>query len=72
LPGHQAGADLKTLQELLGHASVVITADIYTSVLPAAQRESMPRSGATGRGMPGSGGRRSSPARTAPLPNSSL
>jgi len=35
---HQAGADLKTLQELLGHSSIVITADTYTSVLPLAQR----------------------------------
>jgi hypothetical protein len=35
---HQAGADLKTLQDLLGHASIVITADTYTSVLPPAQR----------------------------------
>jgi integrase len=35
---HQAGADLKTLQELLGHSSIVVTADIYTSVLPLAQR----------------------------------
>jgi integrase len=35
---HQAGADLKTLQDLLGHSSIVITADIYTSVLPHAQR----------------------------------
>jgi Phage integrase family len=35
---HEAGADLKTLQDLLGHASIVITADTYTSVLPLAQR----------------------------------
>jgi len=30
---HAAGADLKTVQELLGHASIVLTADTYTSVL---------------------------------------
>ena len=30
---HSAGADLKTLQELLGHTSIVLTADTYTSVL---------------------------------------
>ena len=35
---HEAGADLKTLQDLLGHSSIVITADTYTSVLPVAQR----------------------------------
>lgn len=36
---HQASADLKTLQDLLGHSSIVITADTYTSVLPDVQRD---------------------------------
>jgi integrase len=35
---HQAGADLKTLQDLLSHSSIVVTADTYTSVLPQVQR----------------------------------
>ncbi|MET7418223.1 site-specific integrase [Dactylosporangium sp. NPDC005555] len=35
---HQAGADLKTIQDQLGHASIVLTADTYTSVLPESQR----------------------------------
>jgi integrase len=34
---HSAGADLKTVQDQLGHASIVLTADTYTSVLPPQQ-----------------------------------
>ncbi|MFG2043912.1 site-specific integrase [Dactylosporangium sp. NPDC048998] len=36
---HTAGADLKTVQDQLGHASIVLTADTYTSVLPATQHK---------------------------------
>ncbi|SHN44635.1 tyrosine-type recombinase/integrase [Cryptosporangium aurantiacum] len=34
---HCAGADLKLIQDQLGHASIVLTADTYTTVLPPAQ-----------------------------------
>ncbi len=34
---HAAGADLKTVQDQLGHVSIGITADLYTNVLPATQ-----------------------------------
>ena len=29
-----SGADLKAIQAMLGHASIILTADTYTSVLP--------------------------------------
>lgn len=35
---HAAGADLKDIQELLGHSSITITADTYTSLLPETDR----------------------------------
>jgi site-specific recombinase XerC len=34
---HLAGTDMKTISDQLGHSSIVLTADTYTSVLPAAQ-----------------------------------
>jgi integrase len=37
---HAAGADLKTIQQQLGHSTIAVTADIYTTVLPATQRHS--------------------------------
>src|SRR6516162_6234835 len=33
-----AGADLRTVQDMLGHSSIVLTADTYTSVLPEVAR----------------------------------
>ncbi len=35
---HAAGADLKDFQEMLGHSSIAITADTYTSLPPEADR----------------------------------
>jgi integrase len=35
---HAAGADLKDIQEMLGHSSIAVTADIYTSLLPEVDR----------------------------------
>ncbi len=35
------GVPLKVIQEILGHSSFAITADIYTDVLPSMQREAM-------------------------------
>lgn len=34
-----AGADLKVVQDMLGHSSIVLTADTYTSVLPEVARK---------------------------------
>ncbi|MFV2098038.1 tyrosine recombinase XerC [Micromonospora sp. LOL_014] len=36
---HAAGADLKTVQDQLGHANIRLTADVYTTVLPTTARE---------------------------------
>jgi hypothetical protein len=33
-----AGVDLRTVQDMLGHSSIVLTADTYTSVLPDVAR----------------------------------
>jgi len=40
---HAAGADLKTVQDQLGHASIVLTADTYTSVLDTTQYKASKR-----------------------------
>ena len=34
-----AGADLKVVQDMLGHSSIVLTADTYTAVLPEVARK---------------------------------
>jgi integrase len=38
-----AGAELKVVQAMLGHASIVLTADTYSSVLPQVAREAAER-----------------------------
>ena len=65
---HEAGADLKTVQDQLGHASIVLTADTYTSVLPPAQHRAAEATArlvlATARTVRGKirrGGRRNAP-----------
>jgi integrase len=53
----QAGADLKVVQDQLGHSSVVITADTYVSVLPDVARQAAEDTATlilqTGRLIPG-------------------
>ena len=39
----RAGVHPKVVQERLGHSSIVITLDIYSSVLPTMQREAVDR-----------------------------
>jgi integrase len=41
-----AGNDLKTVQELMGHASIVLSADTYTSVLPCLAHHSAEKTAA--------------------------
>ncbi|MFJ8043848.1 tyrosine-type recombinase/integrase [Kitasatospora sp. NPDC096147] len=41
-----AGADLKVVQEVLGHSTIAMTADTYTSVLPALDRDSAEKAAA--------------------------
>ncbi|MFF5290993.1 tyrosine-type recombinase/integrase [Paractinoplanes globisporus] len=54
---HCAGADLKTLQEQLGHTSIVLTADTYTSVL---HEQHVKAAAATARLVPGTRRRKGS------------
>jgi len=39
--GLESGIELKVMQELLGHASIKMTADLYTHVLPDKKKESV-------------------------------
>jgi len=57
-----AGVDLRTVQDMLGHASIVLTADTYTSVLPDVARAAAEQVAAlvlrAGRLVPGTRRRR--------------
>jgi len=67
-----AGADLKVVQDQLGHSTVVLTADTYTSVLPETARTAAEHTAALlfpARRPPTSGGKPMSRwARKPPLP----
>ena len=39
------GVQMKVIQELLGHSSINITADIYSHVLPSVHKEAMDKMG---------------------------
>lgn len=39
----KAGVEMKTVQEMLGHSTIALTADTYTSVLPEVAREAAER-----------------------------
>ncbi|MGW6685527.1 hypothetical protein [Streptomyces sp. NPDC054961] len=58
-PAHSAGADLKDIQEMLGHPSITITADTCTRLLPEADlaiaeaaARLVPRARPAGQGAP--------------------
>jgi len=38
-----AGTDLKVVSQILGHSTIALTANTYTGVLPALQREASDR-----------------------------
>jgi len=45
--GLESGVELKVMQELLGHSSIKMTADLYTHVLPDKKKSSMMRMSST-------------------------
>jgi len=65
-----AGVELKVVQEMLGHSSIVLTADTYTSVLPDAAHAAAEKVAAliikAGCLVPGTRRRRRRPARRKP------
>jgi len=67
-----AGADLKVVQDQLGHSTVILTADTYTSVLPETARAAAEHTAALlfpARRPPNAGGKPASwRARKPPLP----
>jgi Phage integrase family len=66
-----AGVDLRVVQDMLGHCSIVLTADTYTSVLPDVARKAAEQVAAlvmrAGRLVPGTN-RPRQPARQARRP----
>jgi hypothetical protein len=62
-----AGVDLRTVQDMLGHSSIVLTADTYTSVLPDVAHAAAEKVASlvleAGRLIPGTRRRRKLPAR---------
>jgi len=66
-----AGADLKVVQDQLGHSTVVLTADTYTNVLPETARAAAEHTAALlfpSRRQPAADGKRASRRARKPLP----
>src|SRR6266704_32679 len=69
-----AGVELKVVQDMMGHASIVLTADTYTSVLPEVARTAAEQVASlilkAGRLIPGTTRARRSPGRRKRKPRS--